>query len=129
MLQLPGFLQIGWVKGLITIVFVQALINAIFTFDPLILLGILIAEAAILAMVYIVLALKSRQRPPLRGENTAFQHPRKGLVFTVGGQDETLRISLEQQKPSVIGFICSDKTKNMAQQLLKVLGWVLIAAK
>jgi hypothetical protein len=120
-IQLPGFLQIGWVKGLITIVFVQAIINAIFTFNPLILLGVLLVEAAILAAVYVVLKLKSRQKAPLRGENTAFQHPRKGLIFTVGGQDETLRISLEQQKPSFIGFICSDQTKERGYQLLKEL--------
>jgi hypothetical protein len=85
-------------------------------------LGVLIAEAAILAAVYIVLALRRRQQPPLRGENTAFQHPRKWLIFTVGGQDDTLRISLNQQKPEFIGFICSDQTKDRADQLFKELG-------
>lgn len=122
-IQLPGFLQIGWVKGLITIVFAQALINAIFTFNLQILLEILIAEAAILAVVFVVLTLQRRQRSPLRGENTAFQHPRKGIIFTVGGQDETLRMSLDQQKPKFVGFICSGQTKEMACTLSKELGF------
>ncbi|MGA9097790.1 MAG: hypothetical protein WB392_02525 [Methanotrichaceae archaeon] len=123
MIQLPGFLRIGWVKGLITVVFVQALINAIFTFNPFILLGILIAEAIILAIVYIVLVIQHRRQPPMRGEHTAFQHSRKGLIFTVGGQDDTLRISLDKQKPGFIGFICSDQTRDKACQLSKELGF------
>jgi hypothetical protein len=118
-IQLPSFLQINWVKGLITIVFVQALITAIFTFNLLILLGVLVAEAAILAAVYVVLMLRRRQNPPMRGKNTAFEHPRKGLIYTVGGQDDTLRISLEQQKPSFFGFICTDQTKDRANELSK----------
>lgn len=122
MIQLPGFLRIGWVKGLITIVFVQAIINAIFTFNPVILLGILITEAAILAVVYIILTLQHRRQPPMRGENTAFQYPRKGLIFTVGGQDDTLRISLDKQKPSFIGFVCSNQTRDKACQLSNELG-------
>jgi len=67
-IQLPGFLEIGWVKGLITVVFVQAIINAIFTFNPLILLGVLLVEASILTAVYVVLKLKSRQKAPLIGK-------------------------------------------------------------
>jgi|WetSurMetagenome_2_1015567.scaffolds.fasta_scaffold00493_17 hypothetical protein len=120
--QIPGFMQIEWVKGLITLVFIQAIINAIFTFNPSILLAVLLAEAAILAAVYVALRIKGRQKAPMRGENTAFQHRRKGLIFTVGGQDETVRISLAQQKPELIGFICTDKTKDRGYQLLKELG-------
>jgi hypothetical protein len=119
--QIPGFMQIGWVKGLITLVFIQAIVNAIFTFNPSILLIVLMAEAAILAAVYVALKIRSRQKAPMRGENTAFQHPRRGLIFTVGGQDETLRMSLAQQKPDLIGFICSEKTRDMGYRLLKEL--------
>jgi len=120
-IHLPSFLQIGWIKALITIVFVQAFINAIFTFKPLILLGVLMAEACILAVIYIVLALQSRRRPPLRGQNTAFLRHRRGLIFTVGGQDQTLRLSLDKQNPSFIGFICSAQSRDMARQLLEEL--------
>jgi hypothetical protein len=119
--QIPGFMQIGWVKGLITLVFIQAIVNAIFTFNPSILLVVLLTEATILAAVYVALRIRGRQKSPLRGENTAFLHQRRGLIFTVGGQDDTLRMSLAQQKPEFIGFICSDKTKERGYQLLREL--------
>lgn len=120
--QIPGFMQIGWVKGLITLVFIQAVVNAIFTFNPSILLVVLLAEAAILAAVYVALKIRGRQKTPMRGENTAFQHRRRGLIFTVGGQDDTVRISLAQQNPEFIGFICTDRTRERGYQLLKELG-------
>ena len=49
--------------------------------------------------------------------------PRKGLIFTTGGQDDTLRISLRHQKPDFVAFICSNETKDKADKLLTEFGF------
>jgi hypothetical protein len=123
MIQIPGFLRIEWVKGLITVVFIQLLIGAFFTSNLYLFFGILISEAAILALIYIIILMQRKREHALRGESIAFQVARKGLIFTTGGQDDTLRISLNQQKPDFVAFICSKETKDKAEKLSKELGF------
>ena len=75
MIQLPGFLRIEWVKVLITVVFAQLLIGSLFTFNPSLVLGILIAEAFLLVLIYIVIIIQRKRQRPMRGKSIAFQVP------------------------------------------------------
>ena len=59
----------------------------------------------------------------MRGENIAFQVPRKALLFTVGNQPDTIRMAIKPQKPEYVGFICSAKSEPVANQLIELFGY------
>ena len=74
---------------------------------------------ALLALIYKTIAIFGQCQKPLRGQNIAFQVPRRGLIFTVGLQPETIRMALKHQKPGYVGFICSARSEPTVIQLME----------
>ncbi|MBM4429601.1 MAG: hypothetical protein FJ026_04530 [Chloroflexi bacterium] len=112
-----------WAEILVSGVFLQSLIAAIFTLNPRIILITALGGLAMLVVVFGTVAVVQRRRSPMRGENTAFQVPRQGLIFTVGYQSATIRIALDNQKPTFVGFICSAQTEQVVDNLVAEYGY------
>jgi hypothetical protein len=70
----------------------------------------------------VVGVVQQYRRRPRRGENVAFQVPRRAVVFTVGGQSSTIEYALETQKPELMGFLCSQRTEHVADGIIARYG-------
>lgn len=53
------------------------------------------------------------------GESPAFKISREGIIFTVGMQEFTIKFALENQKPAYTGFVCSEKSFEVAEKVCK----------
>jgi len=58
----------------------------------------------------------------MHGENIAFQVPRKGIIFTVGLQKDTVLLAVKHQKPQYFGFICTARSEALTDELMEILG-------
>ena len=47
----------------------------------------------------------------------AFESPKNAIVYTVGGQAATIKFSINIQKPQMIGLICTEQTKQVAEEI------------
>jgi hypothetical protein len=119
MQPLLPYLRNRWDELLITCIYLNAFVASIFTWDALKVLAVSLGGLVLLAVIFGLRALWNRRIPPLRGQNIAFQVPRRGLVFTVGYQSDTISMAIRHQKPEYIGFICSVKTESIVNQLLE----------
>jgi hypothetical protein len=115
--QLKHFIMSRWDELLITCVYLNASVASIFTGDVRVVLLVWLGGLALLAVIFAVRGQIQKRHLPLRGENAAFQVPRRGLVFTVGLQPETIRLAVRHQKPEFIGFVCSDRSEATAVHL------------
>lgn len=124
MKQLQHFVKTRWQEILITGVFLQSFIAAVFTLDPLIIVGTTLGGLVLLIIVFEgVNRLQQRRHQPQRGENIAFQTPRRAVVFTVGGQSFTIEQALDNQAPEFAGFLCSQQTEYVADDLISRYGF------
>lgn len=57
------------------------------------------------------------------GAGEAFLVPRKGIVYTVGKQTNTIVFSLEHQRPDYVGFICSSASEPSLDELCSAGGF------
>ncbi len=117
MTQLKHFLRNRWDELLITCVYLNAFVASIFTGDITTVLLVSLGGLALLAIIFTVRGQVQKRHLPLRGQNIAFQVPRRGLIFTAGLQPETIRLAVRHQKPEFIGFICSAKSEPTVVQL------------
>ncbi|MCX6678870.1 MAG: hypothetical protein NTX42_00685 [Methanothrix sp.] len=117
MIQIPTFLRFHWLKVLVTYVLVPSFINAIYSLKPIILMWTFLIELCLLVIAIIAMALYSKRNHSSHSRNEAFQVPRKGMVFTVGKQLETIRFAIKNQNPKFIGLICSAETEVQANKL------------
>jgi len=115
--KLIRYFRVNWETILIQLVFLQIVLSAAFDGDFSRAVIAAIGGLAFLVLIYKMIGLFNQSLPPLRGENVAFQVQRRGLIFTVGGQPDTVRTALRRQKPEYLALICSDRTEDVANQL------------
>jgi len=78
----------------------------------------------VLIIVFIMLALRALAEIFIRrtgariGGSQAFSVPRKGIIFTVGKQSDTIDLCLRHQKPKFVGFLCTEGSKQYADNLI-----------
>lgn len=125
MIQPIYFFRSRWDELLITGIYLNSLVAAFFSQDMGKFFITAIISTLLLALVFGLRLLYNRRSTPLRGENTAFQVPRKGLVFTVGGQTDTIHMAMSQQKPKCLALICSPQTEAVANQIVEEFGYDL----
>jgi hypothetical protein len=122
MTQLKLFLRNRWDEILITCVYLNAFVASIFTWDVTKVLLVSLGGLALLAIIFTVRWLITRRQPPMHGENIAFQVPRKGLIFTVGLQKDSVLLAVKHQKPQYFGFICTARSEPLTDELMNLLG-------
>lgn len=121
MTQLRSFLRNRWDEILITCVYLNAFVASIFTWDVTKVLLVSLGGLALLAVIFTVRWLITRRQPPMHGENIAFQVPRKGIIFTVGLQKDTVLLAVKHQKPQYFGFICTARSEALTDELMEIL--------
>jgi hypothetical protein len=78
----------------------------------------------VLVIFFIVLALRAlaaifiRRTGARIGGSQAFSVPRKGIIFTVGKQSDTINLCLRHQKPEFVGFLCTEGSEQYANNLI-----------
>lgn len=123
MSQLIAFLKNRWEELLITGVFLQSLIAAAFTFNAKVFVATSLGGLVLLLAVFGAVGMVQQyRRRPRRGENVAFRVPRRAAVFTVGGQSFTIEYALATQKPEFVGFLCSQRTERIADEIITRYG-------
>lgn len=122
MTQLMLLLRNRWDEILITCVYLNAFVASIFTWDISKVLLVSLGGLALLAIIFSVRWLFSKRQPPMHGENIAFQVPRKGLIFTVGLQKDSVLLAVKHQRPQYFGFICTARSEAMTDELMEILG-------
>lgn len=115
--KLIRYFRVNWESMLIQVILLQILLSAVFDGNLFMAVIAAIGGLAFLALIYKMIGLFNQSQPPLRGENVAFQVQRRGMIFTVGGQPDTVRTAIRRQKPEYLALICSDRTEDVANQL------------
>src|SRR5579872_676012 len=91
-------------------------------------LGSLIASAVVGTLVWLreqrhiralteLLSQTRSRRLPEFGKGEAFTTPRRAILFTVGGQKETILYVLRAQNPEYIGFVCTEQTRRVVMEI------------
>jgi hypothetical protein len=106
------------VTGFFTGIVLQALINSLYTFRAEAFLATALAGATITLGVAIAMAVAEQRRSVSYRRQEAFAVKRRGLVFTVGLQPDTIRLALTEQAPDYVGFICSAQSEEKADALV-----------
>jgi hypothetical protein len=123
MTQMIPFIRNRWDELLITGIYLNSIVASIFTWNVRIVLAVTIGGLILLAIIFGLRALWNKRNLPLHGENIAFQVPRKALVFTVGNRPGTIPMAIKPQRPEYVGFICSDQSELVANQLIEDFGY------
>jgi hypothetical protein len=120
--RLKSFLRSRWEELLIWGLAVNLSAWALTT-GSLILILITIASVGVtIFLVYTLIERAGiRKARKVIGENTAFKIVRKGVLFTVGKQTDTVAFAIENQKPIFVGLICSHFTEPFADELISRL--------
>jgi len=120
--ELRRFIRGRWQEVLLLGIALQAVMSAIFTFNPVI-IAITLALAVLLGLVVVGLSAQMRRRATRTvGESAAFKVPRRGIVFTIGMQTDTVRLALTEQKPEFVGLICTARSETQADAIIEELG-------
>jgi hypothetical protein len=117
--RLIRYFRANWESILIEAILLQFFIAGILDGNLIFATIAAVAGLALLALIYKTIAIFDQCLKPLRGQNIAFQVPRRGLVFTVGLQPETIRLAVKHQKPGYVGFICSAKSEPIVSRLME----------
>src|SRR5665648_100609 len=56
------------------------------------------------------------------GGGEAFEIPRKGIIYTAGKQTDTIKLSLEKQRPGYIGFLCTKVSEPYIEEFVRTVG-------
>lgn len=123
--RLKIFLRARWEELLIWGLAVNLTAWALTT-GSLILVLITIASVGLaIFLVYVLIERAGiRQARKVIGENTAFKIARKGILFTVGKQTDTIAFAIENQKPDHIGLICSHISEPFADELISRFNYI-----
>jgi len=121
-IEIPSFLRSHWLKVLVVYVMVPSSINAVYSLNPKILMWTFLIELGLVITAIIAMTLYSDRRLSSHSRNEAFQVFRKGMVFTVGNQLNTISFAIKNQNPKFIGLICSAGTKDKANLLKEEMG-------
>jgi hypothetical protein len=115
--QLFHFLRSQWQEIAIPGIWIPIVITAITTGDATFIILSLIGGALLMVALYSLLdKLKKRWQPTFGGEASGI--PRKGLIFTVGLQAETIDYALAGQNPQWAGFLCTEQTLGVVDRLM-----------
>jgi hypothetical protein len=121
--EMRAFFQERWAELLIAGVWLQSVVSAIFTGNLTVMALTAFGGLALLALIFVVVErLRQSSRHPEWGGQGAFDINREAVVFTVGGQTETIEFALGHQKPEWVGMICSWQTDAKADGLKAKLG-------
>jgi hypothetical protein len=121
--ELTGFFKSRWVEVLITGVWLQSVINALFTANITLILLTALGGLALLIVIFVLVSrLSPKPPPPTYDRGEVMEVLRDAVIFTVGGQDETIRFALDSQEPKWLGLICSSRTQEIAQRVIAYSG-------
>jgi hypothetical protein len=128
MRHLAQFLQSKWEEILVTGIWVPLVLAAASTADPVMIALSLVGGAASLFGLYSLVDKLSqrRQLPKFGGE--ASKIPRRGNLFSVGLQTDTIDYAIKGQKPEYLAFLCTEESlpvldKLIAQHALREGQW------
>jgi hypothetical protein len=124
MKRLINFIKTRWEEILILGVFLQLFVWTLTTGNLLIILAVSTSAILLVVLVYIAVErVGHRKTQKVRGESTAFTIPRRGLIFTIGKQTDTVAFALENQKPDFIGLLCTDVSEPFADDLITTFSY------
>lgn len=90
-----------------------------FSLIAIIVVALLIMIAAV---VVLMIVLRARWPASSLDGSEAFKVARKAIIFTVGKQKDTILIALEKQHPSHVGFICTEETLPVVEEIIQQFG-------
>lgn len=118
--RLFHFMRSRWEEILCTGVWLPIVTGALFTGNLVFLtLSLLGGGASLIALYSLVEKIKKRRQPSFGGEASGIA--RKGLIFTVGHQTETIEYALGGQQPQWVGFLCTEQTIDVTDRLVRSL--------
>ena len=85
-----------------------------------------IIVGSVIVLILIVIAVKlilMTIHQGTIGGGEAFEVQRKGIVYTAGKQTETIKLSLERQRPGYVGFLCSKVSEPFIDELIRTAGF------
>jgi hypothetical protein len=86
-----------------------------------ILIGSILVLIFIVVVIKVVLSKFAEQGSV--EPSPAFEILRKGVIYTAGKQTDTIRFSLDNQKPQYIGFLCSKMSESYVEELMRAMGF------
>ncbi len=115
--QLLHFLRSQWQEIVIPGIWIPIVIWAITTGNvPFIVFSLIGGALLIVALYSLVDKIRKHHQPTFGGEASSIM--RKGLIFTVGIQAETIEYALAGQHPQWLGFLCTEQTLGVADRLV-----------
>jgi hypothetical protein len=112
------FIKTRWEEVLFLGIAIQLWVWALTTGDLLLILVVTASLIAMLLLIYAIIeGISKGKRKRTVGQNTAFQVPRRGMIFTVGKQANTILFAIQHQKPTFVGLICTEATQSVAEQV------------
>jgi hypothetical protein len=119
MKKLWFFIKTRWDEILILGIAIQLFVWSLTTGDLTLILVVTISLVALLILIYVIVDRISRNKVMKTiGENTAFELPRRGMIFTIGKQASTIEFAIKHQKPQFVGLVCTDATESIAEQII-----------
>jgi hypothetical protein len=119
MYRLLQFLKARWEEIVWLGIWFPIITAAIFSGSVIVIVLSIVGGIASIMVLYLLVAQIEklrRKKPTFGGEASTV--PRKGLIFTVGLQTDTLAFCLQVQKPHYVGFLCSEQTLHIVDSLV-----------
>lgn len=114
-------LKDNWLEWLFTVIWLPSIFGALLSGNFL--LAGAVTVAGLVAFAAIAEAEKrAKKRKPIVHHGEPFTAERAALIFTVGMQKDTLLYSIEEHKPQAIGFLCTEKSRDVAKSIVNDLG-------
>lgn len=117
--QLFAFLQSRWEEIVIMGIWLPVVIMALTTGIAPFIASLIGGALVIVALHSLLDKLRQRRQPMFGGEASGIT--RKGLIFTVGHQAETIEYAFGGQQPQWVGFLCTEQTIDVADRLVRSL--------
>jgi hypothetical protein len=115
--QLFHFLRSQWQEIVIPGIWIPIVIWAITTGNvPFIVFSLIGGALLIVALYSLIDKVRKRQQPAFDGEASGIS--RKGLIFTVGMQGDTIAYVLQGQQPQWADFLCTEQTLGVVDKLM-----------
>lgn len=112
------YLRGNWQEALVFGVSFQLIVSAALSGNLVLTIAVLVG---VIILNLVVFSIASRVRPKTPkdfGKSAAFSVKRKGVIFTVGKQSDTIELALSEQKPNYVGFVCTSQTLDMAKHVI-----------
>lgn len=119
MTRLLQLLRQEWIEIALTSIVFAGMVNLATGGNFIAAVLVLVVGILILAGVISVLQRVERGRfRSVADKSLAFRLPRRGIVFTVGLQPTTIVFALENQRPTYVGFLCSQQSLATAERIM-----------